>query len=35
MCPDCREHNVVREDDFVRVFCGSDLPTVWNVDSTV
>lgn len=33
-CPDCQEHNIVREDDFVCVFCGSDLPAVWNVDPT-
>ncbi|WP_086672823.1 hypothetical protein, partial [Streptomyces albovinaceus] len=25
-CPGCQEHNIVREDDFVCVFCGSDLP---------
>ncbi|MFG3137733.1 hypothetical protein ACGFZA_16165 [Streptomyces sp. NPDC048211] len=31
-CPDCQEHNIVREDDFVCVFCGSGLPVVWNVD---
>ncbi|MFE1957685.1 hypothetical protein [Streptomyces sp. NPDC059479] len=31
-CPDCQERNIVREDDFVCVFCGSDLPEVWNVD---
>ncbi|GGW59200.1 hypothetical protein GCM10010503_40480 [Streptomyces lucensis JCM 4490] len=31
-CPDCQEHNVVREEDFVCVFCGSDLPEEWNVD---
>lgn len=31
-CPDCREHNIVREDDFVCVFCGGDLPAAWNVD---
>ncbi|MEV6991318.1 hypothetical protein AB0N87_19155 [Streptomyces sp. NPDC093228] len=31
-CPGCREHNVVREDHFVCVFCGGDLPEVWNVD---
>ncbi len=31
-CPDCQEHNIVREDDFVCVFCGGDLPTAWNVD---
>ncbi|MCX4580158.1 hypothetical protein OHB41_44750 [Streptomyces sp. NBC_01571] len=33
-CPDCQEHNIVREDDFVCVFCGSDLPATWNVDPT-
>ncbi|MGW0964794.1 hypothetical protein [Streptomyces sp. NPDC002516] len=33
-CPNCQEHNIVREDDFVCVFCGSDLPTAWNVDPT-
>ncbi|MER5895421.1 hypothetical protein [Streptomyces sp. NPDC001876] len=33
-CPDCQEHNIVREDDFVCVFCGSDLPAAWNVDPT-
>lgn len=31
-CPGCQEHNIVREDDFVCVFCGGDLPEVWNVD---
>ncbi|MER6464386.1 hypothetical protein ABT278_28520 [Streptomyces sp. NPDC001228] len=31
-CPNCQEHNIVREDDFVCVFCGSDLPVAWNVD---
>ncbi|MER5521665.1 PfkB family carbohydrate kinase [Streptomyces sp. NPDC002763] len=33
-CPDCQQHNIVREDDFVCVFCGSDLPATWNVDPT-
>ncbi|MFE6272638.1 hypothetical protein ACFVQ9_28080 [Streptomyces goshikiensis] len=33
--PNCQEHNIVREDDFVCVFCGSDLPESWNVDPTV
>ncbi|WP_055715465.1 hypothetical protein [Streptomyces torulosus] len=33
-CPDCEEHNIVRENDFVCVFCGSDLPAAWNVDPT-
>ncbi len=31
-CPGCQEHNIVREDDFVCVFCGRDLPEAWNVD---
>ncbi|MFI1366101.1 hypothetical protein [Streptomyces griseochromogenes] len=31
-CPDCQEHNIVREGDFVCVFCGADLPAHWNVD---
>ncbi|WP_406359250.1 hypothetical protein OHB56_32305 [Streptomyces sp. NBC_01635] len=34
-CPDCQEHNIVREDDFVCVFCGSNLPETWNMDTTV
>ncbi|MGW2111785.1 hypothetical protein [Streptomyces sp. NPDC001948] len=34
-CLSCQEHNIVREDDFVCVFCGSDLPAAWNVDPTV
>ncbi|MEV7210516.1 MULTISPECIES: hypothetical protein [unclassified Streptomyces] len=33
-CPDCQERNIVREDDFVCVFCGSDLPAAWNADPT-
>lgn len=32
-CPACQEHNIVREDDYVCVFCGSDLPKAWNMDS--
>ncbi|NNN29105.1 hypothetical protein HLK59_01795 [Streptomyces sp. S3(2020)] len=32
-CEACQECSVVREDDFVCVFCGSDLPVEWNVDS--
>ncbi|MFD6423337.1 hypothetical protein [Streptomyces sp. NPDC060198] len=31
-CPGCQEHNIVREDHFVCVFCGGELPAVWNVD---
>jgi hypothetical protein len=30
-CERCRECSVVREGDFVCVFCGSDLPGEWNV----
>ncbi|MFJ1958778.1 hypothetical protein ACIOGT_38200 [Streptomyces microflavus] len=33
-CPGCQERNIVREDDFVCVFCGSDLPERWNADPT-
>ncbi len=31
-CPGCHECNIVREDEFVCVFCGCDLPAAWNVD---
>ncbi|KUM69798.1 hypothetical protein [Streptomyces griseorubiginosus] len=34
-CPDCQEHNIVREDYFVCVFCGGDLPEAWNVDPSL
>ncbi|MFD7973399.1 hypothetical protein [Streptomyces clavifer] len=34
-CPGCQELNIVREGDFVCVFCGSDLPETWNVDPSV
>ncbi|MFF1511544.1 hypothetical protein [Streptomyces sp. NPDC058326] len=30
-CHSCREPNIVRENDFVCVFCGKDLPQEWNV----
>ena len=30
-CPGCREVGIVREGDYVCVFCGSGLPTEWNV----
>ncbi|MET8580703.1 hypothetical protein ABZX39_07395 [Streptomyces collinus] len=30
-CPGCQQHNIVREGDFFCVFCGSDLPEMWNV----
>ncbi|MEU9339385.1 hypothetical protein AB0D49_40650 [Streptomyces sp. NPDC048290] len=30
-CCSCRELNIVREEDFVCVFCGEDLPREWNV----
>ncbi|MEU5892074.1 hypothetical protein ABZ835_35365 [Streptomyces sp. NPDC047461] len=32
-CERCRECSVVREGEFVCVFCGSDLPVEWNVES--
>ncbi|MFF2041763.1 hypothetical protein ACFVVX_15115 [Kitasatospora sp. NPDC058170] len=31
-CLTCQEHNIVREDHFVCVFCDADLPGRWNVD---
>ncbi|MEV5609786.1 hypothetical protein [Streptomyces sp. NPDC052225] len=31
-CERCQEHAIVREDDFVCVFCGADLPLHWNID---
>lgn len=31
-CPECDEINIVREGDFVCVFCESPLPGHWNVD---
>ncbi|MDX3071572.1 hypothetical protein ACIP98_06795 [Streptomyces sp. NPDC088354] len=31
-CTGCGERGIVREDDFVCVFCGSALPGEWNVD---
>ncbi|MEU7599758.1 hypothetical protein AB0B78_30190 [Streptomyces sp. NPDC040724] len=31
-CPSCRELNIVREEDFVCVFCDGTLPREWNVD---
>ncbi|MFF3429988.1 hypothetical protein [Streptomyces sp. NPDC002602] len=30
-CPVCRRLNVVREEDFVCVFCDGELPQEWNV----
>jgi hypothetical protein len=32
LCLGCQERNIVREDFFVRVFCGHDLPKTWNAD---
>lgn len=32
-CSGCQECTIVREDDFVCVFSGSDLPEEWNVDA--
>ncbi|MEU9176015.1 hypothetical protein AB0C90_03985 [Streptomyces sp. NPDC048550] len=31
-CVSCRQLNVVREGDFVCVFCDADLPRRWNAD---
>ncbi|AKH84084.1 hypothetical protein AA958_19985 [Streptomyces sp. CNQ-509] len=33
-CPGCQERTIVREDDFVCVFCGTDLPAEGNVGPT-
>jgi hypothetical protein len=30
-CPHCHEHNIVREDDYVCVFCDAALPEDWNM----
>ncbi|WP_033345229.1 hypothetical protein [Catenuloplanes japonicus] len=29
-CPDCRERNIVRDDDFTCALCGGELPARWN-----
>ncbi|MFG2671876.1 hypothetical protein [Streptomyces sp. NPDC048445] len=31
-CPSCRQTGIVREADFVCVFCNGILPQEWNVD---
>ncbi|WP_329389244.1 hypothetical protein OG625_35660 [Streptomyces sp. NBC_01351] len=31
-CPGCGELNIVRDEDYVCVFCGARLPEEWNVD---
>jgi hypothetical protein len=31
-CPPCQQLNIVREADFVCVFCEAGLPLEWNVD---
>ncbi|MBO1332679.1 hypothetical protein J3486_15705 [Streptomyces sp. VRA16 Mangrove soil] len=31
-CPSCRQLSIVREQDFVCVFCDEALPREWNVD---
>ncbi|MER5762849.1 hypothetical protein [Streptomyces sp. NPDC002082] len=33
-CPSCGELNIVREEDFVCVFCDGDLPQEWNADAS-
>ncbi|WUV81809.1 hypothetical protein OG552_21070 [Streptomyces sp. NBC_01476] len=30
-CPRCQERNIVREAQFVCVFCDADLPAEWNL----
>lgn len=34
-CPSCRQLNIVREDDFVCVFCDAELPREWNMDKVL
>jgi len=34
-CVLCGQVNIVREDDYVCVFCDAELPRVWNVDDGV
>ncbi|MFF4038144.1 hypothetical protein [Streptomyces sp. NPDC001816] len=34
-CVSCQQVNIVREDDFVCVFCDESLPFGWNVDQRV
>jgi hypothetical protein len=34
-CLSCREVSIVREEEFVCVFCDDDLPRLWNVDEVV
>ena len=31
-CPDCRERNLVKDDDFHCAVCGTELPRRWNID---
>lgn len=33
-CPSCSQLNIVREEDFICVFCDEDLPREWNVDGS-
>jgi hypothetical protein len=33
-CDRCEALNIVREDDYVCVFCDSDLPNAWNISGT-
>jgi RNA polymerase subunit RPABC4/transcription elongation factor Spt4 len=30
-CEECGERAIVREDDFLCVFCGGNLPEQWNL----
>ncbi|MGW1805577.1 hypothetical protein [Streptomyces sp. NPDC002078] len=32
-CRTCGQHNIVREEHFVCVFCDADLPERWNLDA--
>ncbi|MFE9404071.1 hypothetical protein ACFYNY_20155 [Streptomyces sp. NPDC006530] len=33
-CPACGQLNIVREEDFICVFCDEELPQEWNVDGS-
>ncbi|KPI32880.1 hypothetical protein OV450_6910 [Actinobacteria bacterium OV450] len=33
-CPACGQLNIVREGDFICVFCDKELPREWNVDGS-
>ncbi|TDD67469.1 hypothetical protein E1293_37985 [Actinomadura darangshiensis] len=32
-CSQCRQRNIVKDDNYVCAVCGNSLPTTWNMDS--